>query len=72
MEVIVTIVCKLVYFTYLLDVSNLLINKGGSSSIDPKYQQDIPVILLGGLWKTLRNSLRVPEKLPIGPESIVK
>ena len=33
------ITCKLVYFTYLRDVNNL--REG--LSIDPKYQQDIPV-----------------------------
>ena len=43
MEVIVTIVSKLVDFTYLRDVSKLLI-KGWTNPFT-KYQQDIPVAM---------------------------
>ena len=42
MEVIVTIVSKLGYFTYLWDVNNLLIQGLGHPA--SKYQQDIPVV----------------------------
>ena len=42
MEVIVTIVSKLGYFTYLWDVNNLLIE--GLGHPVSKYQQDIPVV----------------------------
>ena len=41
LEVIVTIVSKLVYFTYFRDVSNLLIQ--GWNNPFTNYQQDIPV-----------------------------
>ena len=42
MEVIVTIVSKLGYFTYLRDVFTTYLYRGEHPSIDPKYQQDIP------------------------------
>ena len=40
---LVTILSKLVYFTYLADVSNLQKYRGERTSIYIQYQQDIPV-----------------------------